>query len=385
MNKKREVVDTLEIKDVSNSTVIEEIDESSDPQIKKPFDPTKIDMTLKPLIIDSLIKRMQSVPSRIDLDTEFQRRGNLWDETAQSRLIESLLVRIPLPAFYFDGTDDNNWKVVDGLQRLTTLKRFIIDKTLRLQNLEFLKKFDGCGFDDLPLYLRTRIEETHITVYIINPGTPSDVKHNIFKRINTGGLMLTSQEIRHALNQGIPADFIKELADLPEFHKATHNYLKNHKRMEDRDFVTRFVSFYLEGYAHYNSELDDFLNDSMGRLKEFSTVERQQIKINFTKAMNGAHQLFGKYAFRKRFETDDKIHPLNKALFDTWSVNLAQLSEKELKNLIRKKDVVIYKFIELMNNDEDFVKSISTGTGKINAVKTRFTKIEKLINKSLLS
>ena len=105
---------------------IEIVDESSDPEIRKPFDPTKIDMTVKPLIIDSLIKRMKSDPPRIDLNTEFQRRGNLWDETAQSRLIESLLVRIRIPAFYFDATDDKCWKVVDGLQRLITLKNFIM-------------------------------------------------------------------------------------------------------------------------------------------------------------------------------------------------------------------------------------------------------------------
>lgn len=385
MNKKREDADVPVIKENPDSTNIEEIDESSDPEIKKPFDPTKIDMTLKPLIIDSLIKRMQSNPSRINLDTEFQRRGNLWDETAQSRLIESLLVRIPLPAFYFDGTDENNWKVVDGLQRLTTLKRFIIDKTLKLQNLEFLKKFNGCGFDGLPLYLRTRIEETHITVYIINPGTPQDVKYNIFKRINTGGLMLTSQEIRHALNQGIPADFIKELADLPEFHKATHGYLKNHKRMEDRDFVTRFVSFYQEGYEHYRSELDEFLNESMGKLTNLSVEEQQKIKADFSKAMNGTHQIFADYAFRKLFKKFERKHPLNKALFDTWSVNLARLQERELKNLIRKKDIVIDKFIELMKNNEAFVRAISTGTGKIKAVKTRFEEIQKIIKESLSS
>jgi hypothetical protein len=361
--------------------MIEKTDESSDPEIKKPFDPKKIDISPKPLIIDSLIKRMKSDPPRIDLNTEFQRLGDLWNETAQSRLIESLLVRIPIPAFYFDGTNDNCWKVVDGLQRLTTLKHFIIDKTLKLQDLEFLEKYNGSGFDDLPAYLRGRIEETPITVFIINPGTPDDVKYNIFKRINTGGLMLSPQEIRHALNQGIPANFVKELAKLPGFNKATHNILKNHKRMEDRDFVTRFIAFY-DGYKEYQSDLDNHLNAAMGRISELSVEKREQIKKDFIKAMDAAYRLFGKYAFRKMIKINDRKYPINKALFDTWSVNLARLSEEDIETLISKKDTVIREFIQLMRL-QDFVNSITTGTGKVNAVKTRFSRIEKLLKEIL--
>jgi len=377
MKNKKETTEDIDGLEMAQP-VIEDIDESSDPE---PFDPTEINITLKSLTIDSLIKRMKSVPCRIELNTEFQRRGNLWDETAQSRLIESLLVRIPIPSFYFDGTDDNNWKVVDGLQRLTTLKRFIIDKNLKLQNLEFLEKYNGKGFDDLPAFLRGRIEETQITVHIINPGTPEDVKYNIFKRINTGGIVLEPQEIRHALNQGIPANFVKELAELPEFNKATHNMLLDHKRMQDRDFVTRFIAFY-NGIDNYQYRLEDYLNNEMKRLNQLSDQEREKIKKDFIKAMDTVYTLFGEYAFRKMFKVNDRKHPLNKALFDTWSVNLARLSEKEIETLISRKTAVITGFIELMKRG-DFPASITTGTGKINAVKTRFSQIEKLIKECI--
>lgn len=370
---------------VANNTlgeIIEETDESSGDDIRKPFDPTKIDMTVKPLIIDSLIKRMSSKPPRIDLNTEFQRLGNLWSEDVQSRLIESLLVRIPLPAFYFDGTDDNNWKVVDGLQRLTTLKRFIIDKNLKLNGLEFRTDLKNKGFDDLPLFLRGRIEETQITVYIINPGTPDDVKFNIFKRINTGGLILKPQEIRHALNQGIPADFIKELAELKEFHQATHGLFTGHERMADRDLVNRFVAFY-NGYDQYQSDLDEFLFNSMRNLRDMPEGKRKKIKEDFIKSMVVAKKIFDDYAFRKFEKRKDRKCPLNRALFDAWSVTLAHLENDQLIRLIKNKERVIDGFIELMNSDQDFRYSITTSTGKLSAVKTRHLKIKKLVEECL--
>ena len=361
-----------------NDDDIEKVDESSSSEIKKPFDPTKIDITVKPLIIDSLIKRMNSTPMRIDLNSEFQRMGNLWKPGTQSRLIESLLVRIPLPAFYFDGTDDNKWKIVDGLQRISTLKNFIIAKSLILQDLEYLKQYNGFSFDDLDPYLQGRIEETQITAYIINPGTPGEVKYNLFKRINTGGLILTPQEIRHALNQGIPADFIKTLASLKVFHKATDNGLSNKKRMEDRDFVTRFVGFY-DGFEDYQPDLDNYLNDKMATLNFADRNKREQIKNSFAKAMHAAINIFNNDAFRKRYNSRDSRKPLNKALFDTWSVNLAKLDQNEIEILIQNKSLVKEKFWALMNGDRVFERSITSATGDSNAVKTRFSKIENLL------
>lgn len=360
------------------SDKIEEIDESSSPEIKKPFDPSKIDITIKPLIIDSLIKRMISKPMRIDLNSEFQRMGNLWKPEAQSRLIESLLVRIPLPAFYFDGTDENCWKIVDGLQRITTLKNFVIDKSLKLTGLEYLNDYEDKGFDDLPVFLQGRIEETQITAFIINPGTPGDVKYNIFRRINTGGLILTPQEIRHALNQGIPADFVKELASLDEFRRATNYTLEGCKRMEDRDFVTRFIGFYLD-YENYQPDLDSFLNKAMAKLNELNSSERKKARNDFIKAMKVAYEIFSNDAFRKRYHEHEKRKPLNKALFDSWSVNLAKLSNEELTPLISQKDKVKIHFIEIMNSDERFQSSISSATGDLKAVKKRFDTIKKLI------
>ena len=367
--------------DIKDIEPIESIDESSG-DITNPFDPTKIDIIYKPLNIDLLIKRMNSNPMRIDLNTEFQRRGNLWTEKEQSRLIESILVRIPLPAFYFDGSNDNNWLVVDGLQRLYTIKNFVIDQSLKLKDLEYLKEHEGKFYNDLPLFLKTRIEETQINAYIINPGTPPQVKYTIFRRINTGGLTLKPQEIRNALNQGIPATFINELAELEDFQRSTSYSLIYHPRMEDKDFVTRFVGFY-NGYENYKSDLDEFLNDAMANLGKITEKERQKIKEDFIKATYAAVAIFGDDAFRKRYNVDYGRKPLNKALFDSWSVNLAKLSKSDLQILISKRDNVKEKFMNLLNNNQEFEKAISSGTGDLKAVRIRFSKIKDLLDEVL--
>ena len=112
---------------------------------------------------------------------------------------------------------DDLWEVIDGLQRSTAMRRFLLDKTLKLKGKEFWKEHNGKDFDELPLSLRRRLEETQINVYLIKRGTPDNVRFNIFKRINTGGVPLSGQEIRHALNLGVATDLLKELSESGAF------------------------------------------------------------------------------------------------------------------------------------------------------------------------
>lgn len=359
---------------------VEEVEEVEEDDITHPFDPSKIEITMKAITIDLLKKRLET--DEIDLSTNFQRKSGLWKISEKSRLIESLLVRIPLPAFYFDGSDDNQWLVVDGLQRLTTLKEFTIDKTLNLQNLEFLKQYEGCSFDDLPRSMQRRIEETQVTVFIINPGTPPEVKFNIFKRINTGGLILSPQEIRHALNQGQASEFLEELADLKVFKEATTNSV-NPDRMLDREFILRFIAFTLTNHEDYAPSLDIFLNNAMRKLNKMSKNELDTLKLKFMKSMENSIAIFGTDAFKKRFYTTDKRKPINKALFETWSVLLAQLSENESEKLINNKEYLKELYVELLKNDVSFDNSISYSTSKKIMVNIRFDTLTNLLREVL--
>lgn len=347
--------------------------------IENPFDPNQVDIRTRTMSLDLLIKRLRN--NAIDMNTSFQRKANLWDITKQSRLIESILVRFPLPAFYFDGSNDDNWLVVDGLQRLSSLDNFVNKEAFQLQNLEFLNQFNGMKFSELPSYLQRRIEEFEITAYIIAAGTPKVLKFNVFKRINTGGLTLTPQEIRNALNQDT-AIYIKKMADLKSFKIATQ-FSISEERMLDQEFVTRFLAFYLFDLDKYNGDLDRFLNEAMEELNYVQNIE--EIINNFDKAMNAAIQIFNGDAFRKRFSRNDSRKPINKTLFEVWSVLLSKLSIIEINKLIENKNLITDKFIDLLNTDEAFNKAITSATGDKTRTKKRFTAINKIIESILLN
>ncbi|MFN8307359.1 MAG: DUF262 domain-containing protein [Ferruginibacter sp.] len=365
---------------VNDDGIEEEVNDDSLKLMGKPFDPTKINIETKTPSLDTLIKRIKSKSVQLNTESYFQRQDDLWDTVKQSRLIESILIRFPLPAFFFDATDDNNWLVVDGLQRLSSIRNFAVNKTLKLTNLEFLSHLNGYKWDDLSEDLQRVIEESQVVIYKIMPGTPTDVKFNIFKRINTGGLILEPQEIRHALFQGKPAVFIAELGKNKEFIKATNGRIKT-DRMLDRDFANRFLGFYLFGYNNYTPDLDTYMSRAMASIYDKTEEEIYKIKEDFSEAMKLAHAIFGEEAFRKVYTDYKRLPPINKALFDAIAVQFGLLSSEDRAALKSKAKEFKKGLYDLLNEDEYFFTSVTSSTGDRNRVVHRHSMIEQLIKK----
>lgn len=368
-----------------NAETAEVEKEGIDEQVKlmeKPFDPTKINIETKTPSLDTLIKRIERGYIQMDTTTYFQRKDDLWDIVKQSRLIESVLIRFPLPAFFFDASDDNNWLVVDGLQRLSSIRKFCVEKDtkkkLKLTNLEFLTHLNGMTWDDLSGDLQRIIEEAQVVIYKIMPGTPTDVKFNIFKRINTGGLVLEPQEIRHALFQGKPSKFIEELAKVPAFLRATENKIPTY-RMLDRDFANRFLAFYLLGFENYQPDLDTFMSKAMVMINEKTENEISKIFSDFSKAMDLSYDIFGREAFRKVYYKYDRLPPINKAIFDALSTQFALITDNERDILNQKRNDFKKALIDRLNNDEYFFTSVTSSTGDKNRIFKRHSVIRELI------
>lgn len=293
--------------------------------------------------MDNLLKRIRN--DEVELNTEFQRKAGLWSTQQKSRLIESLLLKIPLPAFYFDAQSEDRWLIIDGLQRITTFKEFMIDNTLALEGLEFFCDFNKLHYSDLPRSFQRRIEETNLVVYTVRRGTPDNVKYNVFKRINTGGLELTPQEIRHALFQGQATQLLLELSRSKEFIETTCGSIRT-DRMLDQEFVLRFIAVCFYGIDKYAGIPDDFLNNAMKEINQMTVARVEKIKSCFDQVMVLARQIFGRHAFRKMGQ-DGNRRPINKAVFEVWCKALFDLSEHEAKCAVKYREELCQEFIQL--------------------------------------
>ena len=179
---------------------IELEDSGVDGSYDGPFNPNDIDVDISTVNLGSLLEQLEY--NEIDLKPEFQRSSDVWTSVQKSRLIESILLGLPLPSFYFSEDENTNKLIiVDGLQRLCALKDFWIDKKLRLSGMQFLTDLEGFSFLDMDRTQIRRIKSMKVTLNTLRKSTPPKVKFVIFQRVNTAGEPLRPQELRNALYQ----------------------------------------------------------------------------------------------------------------------------------------------------------------------------------------
>jgi len=248
-----------------------------------------------------------------------------------------------------------------------------------LSGLQFLPALEGKSFDELSHSLQRAIRGAQAVVYLIRAGTPKQVKYRLFERINTGALKLTYQEIRHALNIGIPAKFVKDLTSVTWFKKLIR--ISTH-RMQDRELALRYLAFRLVPYSQYEAPMYAFLDSAMESIFKLSQHDRDKYKIEFNEALELSHDIFGAHLFSRSLADESKPKLLNKALFEAWTVAFGELSSIQRIELKKNRLVVVQLFKkELL--EYDFAKSISQSTASAENVRVRFSKTQEIIKLAL--
>ncbi|MCY4060303.1 MAG: hypothetical protein OXG44_20170 [Gammaproteobacteria bacterium] len=248
-----------------------------------------------------------------------------------------------------------------------------------LKRLEYRDEFDGRRYADLPRSMQRRIGETQFVVNVIQPGTPPEVMFNIFRRINTGGMPLNGQEIRHALNPGPVRKYLKDLAESKEFAEATDRSIRP-KRMDDRACVLRFLAFHMEPWEQYEGgSLEGHRERAMKAINAMAPERQRAHAEDFRKAMRAARSIFGNDAFRRRKSPEHSRRPISFALFETWSVQLARCTPEQIERLIERRGEVQDRFMTLLNTDQEFEKAISVSTGMSKRIRKRFAAIQELV------
>jgi hypothetical protein len=348
-----------------------------------PWNPEQIRVNTKQFSMRNVLDMIEE--SSIELAPDFQ-RGQVWKLRQKSRLIESVLLQIPLPAFYFAEDSDGNMRVVDGLQRLSTIRDFVRgDEQHRfgLYDLEYLD-LASKRFSDLPAPLKRRIHNAQITVHVIDPTTPPGIMYDIFKRINTGGTPLNAQEIRHCMSKPRSREILKRMTALPEFNQAT-NGLGGHIRMNDREMALRFAAFDLLGVSGYAKDpsMDAFLQRANLLLDDPKQVDEQRVESlleRFRTGMSNAYLVFGSHAFRKWPREDERRNPVNRALLETWGVTLSGFEAGDLQS---RKDEIIMAARDLMTSDVEYLESITSSTSGLRRVRYRFSATEEAVRAGL--
>jgi len=375
--------------DIDGFDSVEDVGGAS--QAIKPWDPKKIRITTKLFSLREVVD--QIVEGDIDLSPDFQREY-VWKSRQRTRLIESILLGIPLPAFYFNQSDTGTYQVVDGVQRLSTVSLFMRDgHRLDSADLEYLTDLNELAYSELDPSLTRRFRSTQIVVHVIEPQTPDEVKYDIFNRVNTLGSPLSAQEIRHAMSGDKSRAFLGDLVNDPSFDLATESQywrrnvdgiiVRDSGRMANRELALRFCAFRassVEEYRQYPS-LDAFLIDFTKRIDGVSSrpalseAELNNLRVDFISAMKSANEVLGSAAFRRWPTNVARRGPINRAVFEAQANALADYNLDALK---ARKDKVVDAFRAAFA-EQEYLRAVTVSTGDPNRVSHRLERTRQIL------
>jgi len=296
-----------------------------------------------------------------------------------SKLVESILLDVPIPVVYLAEEQDGSYSVIDGQQRLTSFLSFLEGKfpdtrPFKLSGLRVLPELNRKLFTELENELQKKIRSTTIHSIIIKKESNPDIKFEIFERLNTGSTRLNEDEIRNTVYRGSYIELLAELSENQIFHDLIQkdNFKK---RMLYRGMILRFLALSEKSYLNYKSSMKQFSNKELRDNRNLSIEKRKEYKARFEHCLDLVKIVFGSTAFRRYIpglnEEGGKwaSTQINMSLFDLQMVGFVNFSKNEV---LSKSDAIREELLNLMAIDVEFQNLIGFKTSDTDNVKKRF-------------
>jgi hypothetical protein len=308
------------------------------------------------------------------LDPIFQRR-KVWDDARASRLIESVILEVPLPIFYFAEEADSTEEVIDGQQRLRAFFRFL-DNEYALRGLKALPDLNRKKFKDLDKATQKIVRDSSVRTIVFKRESDDNLRFEIFERLNTGAVPLNRQELRNCVYRGPYNDLLIRLSSDQDYMWLM-GLNGPEKRMKDVEYVLRFAAFYHSTYLKYKPSMAQFLDEDMRKHQKAIMGVQEELTAAFKTSVALVRSLLGKNAFKRFYRGGDSESPngyweprkFNASLYDILMYSFA---DKDKNQVMSNLDAIRESLIVLMTENQNFIDAIELSTSSLRMVTARF-------------
>lgn len=315
----------------------------------------------------------------IDIAPKYQRRFR-WDDERKSKLIESFLMNVPVPPIFLNEDSYGQYSVIDGKQRIIAISDFFKSK-FRLSGLKLFSDINTHTFDDLPAKLQTviRTRPTIRAVIILRQSDP-DLKFEVFRRLNTGGVKLNAQEVRNSTYPGPLNDLILDLSENKQFHRLLNITTKHesaiYQEMRDAELVLRYFTFHKTWQTFPGGmmrQLDLFMKDN----QRASKAELETLRTSFLSTLNVVEAAFDDHAFHRWMPERGAWR--NQALAALYDAEMFACMGRD-PSVAEKKRPKILEGIQKLCEDSDFRRTIDAATNTPALFRERITRMVALLD-----
>jgi Protein of unknown function DUF262 len=279
---------------------------------------------------------------------KFQRQY-VWSDALASKLVESVLLNVPIPPCYLSENEENELDVIDGQQRIYSIYRFV-ENQFALRDLEALVEFNGKRFFELPSKEQRRIRTHTLRCIVVTNESHPEIKFDVFERLNTSTMPLNAQELRNCVSRGSLNDLLAELSFSENWLEIRGRKLPD-KRLADEEIILRYFSFHVQGRDKYRTPLKKWLNDTAREGRRFDDEQIARLRVDWLNAIEVSLSWFEpRQCFRRPGGKS-----INRALFD---LIMHTASKTDLESAMTVRDDFLIRFYNMLI-DEEFIDLIS--------------------------